>query len=399
MSGFASARQEATSRLRVAAETDPQEPVTVVGAGPSGLAAAITLAQAGRRVHVREWHETVGHRFHDDFQGLENWSRDGDAMDDLAALGARGRFFHKAVFRGTVFDTQGRAHQVRSERPLFHLLRRGPGEGTLDRGLLEAARAAGVEITFNDRVREVDGAAIIATGPRRADVIAVGYTFRTAHPDGAWLALGEKLAPGGYAYLLIAGGRGTLASCMFRNFHDQSARLEATRAFFTRQLGLRMDEPRQFGGYGNFHMPRSAVQGGKLVVGERAGFQDAFAGFGIRTALRSGILAARAIVENHSFDALWYQEIAPTQLRGLLNRAMFDRTGGALLDRMVRRAARGDAGRAVGRAYRPNALSRLAAPLIARAWREPANQRDCNEPGCGCVLCKCAAWRKEPQTC
>lgn len=47
-------------------------PINIVGAGPAGLAAAITLARAGRAVIVHEAQAEVGYRFQRDLQGLEN---------------------------------------------------------------------------------------------------------------------------------------------------------------------------------------------------------------------------------------------------------------------------------------------------------------------------------------
>lgn len=58
---------------------DPEDKtIEIVGAGPAGLVCAIVLANANRRVVVREWHEDVGHRFRDHFQRLENWTADGN---------------------------------------------------------------------------------------------------------------------------------------------------------------------------------------------------------------------------------------------------------------------------------------------------------------------------------
>ena len=211
--------------------------ITVVGAGPSGLACAIVLARGGAQVVVREWKDRVGHRFHDDFQGLENWTRATDVLEELAAVGIAADFEHHAFDRGAVFDPAGRRHEVRARRPLFYLLRRGEAEGTLDSALLAQARAAGAEVRFGDRVREFDGAGVLAAGPREAGVIAAGHVFETDMADGAWLALGHDVAPGGYAYLLVQGGRGTVASCMFTGFRGQARHVKAAEAFFRTMPG------------------------------------------------------------------------------------------------------------------------------------------------------------------
>ena len=63
------------------------------------------------------------------------------------------------------------------------------------------------------------------------------------------------------------------------------------------------------------------------MVGEAAGFQDLRFGFGIRNALVSGILAARSIIENQSYDALWRARLSPYLQASLVNRAVYGRIG------------------------------------------------------------------------
>jgi len=361
--------------------------ITIVGAGLSGLTCAIVLAQAGRKVTVREWHSGVGHRFHDDFQGLENWSRAKNVLTEMHAAGVDTNFEAHPFDHGMVFDPSGRQYPVRGQRPLFYLVRRGRNAGTLDRALLDQALAAGVKVNFNDRVRNFESAGVLAAGPRQAAIIAVGHVFETEMPDGAWLALGRELAPGGYAYLLVQGGRGTVATCLFSKFRDQAKYLSATEAFFTRHAGLRMQNPRPFGGFGNVRMATRAIQGGHPVIGEHAGFQDALAGFGMRYAIRSGALAARSIIDGSDYATAWQRELAPWLKAGIVNRFFYNLAGEAGMRFALRRISKTDAGALLERAYRPSLPKRLLFGLARRWYRAPLADPSCNHVDCACVWC------------
>ncbi len=369
-----------------------KSPVRIIGAGPAGLACAIVLARAGYPVIVHEQRERVGGRFHGDMQGLENWSSEEDMLQELERGSIVTSFDFHAVSRGIAFDAWGASYQIESAAPLYYVVRRGWQQGTLDQSLLTQAQALGVEVRFRDRVTSADGIAVLAGGPRVADAIAVGYVFDTDMADGDWICFDNELAPLGYAYLLVHGGRGTVASCMFTDFKSESNYVARTVALFRERVGLTMRNERRFGGYANFRLPRTAVQGSHLVVGEQAGFQDALAGFGMRYALRSGMLAARSIIESRDYTDLWRRHLLGTLKTGIANRFILNAIGDHgsrwVLAHWLQAS---DARAALGRLCGASSWTRLVFPIARWRYRAPLKDKSCDHVACSCVWCRCAA--------
>ncbi len=339
-------------------------PVEIAGAGPAGLAAAIMLARAGQRVLVHEAQCEVGHRFQRDLQGLENWSTEQDALEALRALGLTADFRAVPCARGTAYDAWERPYEIRSEAPLCYVVERGPGPESLDSSLLRQAQQLGIDVRFNSRMRPED-AAIVATGPRAAHAISVGYHFDTDMQDGFWVICNDQLAPKGYAYLLTMQGRGTVKSCMFDDFRRQGIYVERTVFAFQKLAGLSMRNERPHGGAAHFAIPDSAGSDGQAHVGEQAGFQDGLWGFGLRVAIGSGALAARSIVTGESYESLWRRLLRPQLRASLVNRAAYARLGNlgyrALL--LGRLAKSSDPRRMLNRLYEPSWLHRALFPL------------------------------------
>lgn len=341
----------------------------IAGAGPAGLAAAITLARAGREVIVHEARREVGSRFGRDLQGLENWTGAQDVLAELEALGMSTAFDALPCMRGTVYDHRGRAHVVASKAPIFYMVERGPGPGTLDSALLAQARALGVNVRFESRLERLETTAVLAAGPKAADAIAVGYHFDTSMPDGFWVICDDALAPRGYAYLLVMRGKGTVKSCMFGSFKSEQLHVERTLEAFRRLAGLEMRNARPHGGVATFRVPPSAQAGERPVAGEAAGFQDALFGFGMRIAIRSGVLAARALLERKDYDALWQRELRPWLAASTVNRALYSLFGNRGYAWFLRCAAAGDAREFLRRRYSPSWPKRALEPWAGMRYR------------------------------
>jgi len=366
----------------------------VIGAGPAGLAAAATLARAGRRVRVYEKADTVGHRFAGDFQGLENWSSPADALERVARLGVEPTFAHRPFREVTFYDARWRATTARSEEPLFYLVRRGPGEGTLDRALLDQARAAGAEVMLGRAATRARRGDIVAIGPRHADGIVVGCVFPTGLADQAHCIISNELAPAGYAYLLVCDGWATLATCLFDDLHRRREARRLTVEAFTRLVpGLDLDGARPFSGFGSvFGRTRFSDEAGHLFVGEAAGLQDPEWGFGMSYAMESGALAARSIIEGFDYAAAASARFDGRHRVAFVNRMLYEHLPAPLVPFLLRTAAstRRDLRRRLLRHWRPGPLKSMLGG-VARGWfagsRLHHRDRACHRTDCDCVWC------------
>lgn len=370
-------------------KTNTEAPVEIAGAGPAGLAAAITLAHAGRKVIVYETHKEVGHRFGGDFQGIENWTTREDALTVLEKLGITTEFSAMACRNGTVFDPNGKRYEVESDETLFYIVERGPSPESLDSALLKQVQALGVEVRFNHRLRHMSGDGILAAGPRAADAIAVGYHFETDMADGYWAICDDELAPQGYAYLLVMNGKGTVKSCMFSGFKQEKLYVERTLEAFQRLVGLEMKNPQRHGGSGNFRIPHSAYSGLHPLVGEQAGFQDTLWGFGMRLAISSGVLAAQSLLNGENYDTLWQRDLKPQMETSVINRALYSLSGSRgyswFLGRLI---AKKNLRESLRRQYQPSWPKRLLSPWAKRRYESHRKDITCDHIDCHCIWCR-----------
>ncbi|HHI92813.1 MAG TPA: FAD-binding protein [Gammaproteobacteria bacterium] len=369
--------------------THAETPIEIAGAGPAGLAAAITLAHAGRQVVVHETHKEVGHRFGGDFQGLENWTTEEDVLKVLESLGLTTGFITMPGRNGTVFDPARNAYEIKSDEPLFYLIERGPGPGTLDSALLQQAQSLGVTVHFNSRLRHMAGEGILAAGPRAADAIAVGYHFETDMENGYWVICDDELAPQGYAYLLVMNGKGTVKSCMFSGFKQEKIYVKRTVAAFEQLVGLSMKNPQPHGGSGNFRIPKSAYSGPHPQVGEQAGFQDTLWGFGMRLAIHSGVLAAQSLLNGENYDTLWQRALLPQMQTAVVNRALFSLLGNRGYGWFLRhQLAKPNLRQLLCRQYQMTPLKRLLGPWATRRYESRRKDITCDHIDCHCIWCR-----------
>jgi flavin-dependent dehydrogenase len=340
-------------------------PIVIVGGGPAGTAAGITLAQAGRDVVLLERERGPAHKVCGDFLSGEAVTILDELGVDLATLDAQPlcsvRVSRKESVRGTPLPFRARS-----------LTRR-----TLDEALLERAEAAGVRVQRGVSCERIDGVPgawrVLCQGLRElaaCDVfVATGkHDLRGQSRSGGvqnnligfkmyWRlgaaqrrALGDAvelhLFHGGYAGLQrVENGEANLCCAVERtSLHARGPerweellarmmdgsellreRLADAEPTLTQPLAI---APIPYG------MVRASSGDGLWRVGDQAAVIPSFTGDGVSMALWSGQAAARMMLAGAAPDA--FQQHMAAAVRGqvglatCLSRWMVTPTGQAL---------------------------------------------------------------------
>jgi flavin-dependent dehydrogenase len=365
--------------------------VHIVGAGPASLVAGINLSKAGIEVMIHEKKSDVGLRFNGDFQGIDNWSFDMDTLEFLSSIGISINFFCEPYSCGKFYGPSLKEYRIETSRPLFYLVKRGVDSGTLDWGLKQQAIDAGVKILWNNKVERAKyQTTIIGTGPRVADVIARGKTFSTSHPDACYGFLDNRIAPKGYAYLLVNNGEATFATVLYEDFPKTKDYFLRALEIMKRVVDIEIIEPKEFGGYGNFTLNHNTRnKSNVLPVGEAAGFQDALWGFGLRYAMLSGYLASKSILTGRSYVQMCDENIIPMMQTSFANRWLFAHLGNYGYDKVLKLVSRRqDVIGALRKQHTPSRFKSLIFRIAEKWYHTRLIDKQCMHQDCDCIWCR-----------
>ncbi len=316
--------------------------IKILGAGVSGLTAAITLAKAGKEVEIYEAGERPNQRFDHAVHAFRNYGFESGTVEKLSKIVKLPPL--KEFYRVFKFSPSLKKCEIHSkEKPIFYSFLRGESKKSIDQVLLKQAQDLGVRIFFNKTIKKSE-ANIIATGAKRIDGIAYGFFFKDLNiEDAVYTFYDNRYALHGYAYILPydknSGDVVTTAFCCRNEF-------PLIKKFYFKMLKINKvisnaidgaEKVCEVIGGGNFDVPFSANNNNQYYVGEAAGFQDGSKCFGVKFAILSGFLAAKSILENKDYNELWKEEFKRDLVYYFKRRIIYQRMENKDFEKMIKR--------------------------------------------------------------
>lgn len=317
--------------------------IKILGAGLSGLTAAINLTNANKEVKVYERKNSVGAHIYPNYQGLLRTNS--NPKKYLKNLNLEPEFKIQTLSKA-ILCTRNTEVKVITKEPVPFVMR--GGKESLEYGLFKQAEKLGLEFEFNSKIKEKD-ADIVATGHYRCDMAAyVGIFEDVNFEEDAYLYMhDDRYSPRGwYLYIIpISKGKIKLVNCTSQP-HIKKTKKLFYKAISKRKILKNILEDakpiKTFGGYGGVDFPRSAIKEGRFYIGEAAGFQDPFRGFGMNYALESGYLVSEAIIHNKNYDKLWKKKFAHQKKMDFSRRYAMVKWGDKIVDRYFRKYKDGE---------------------------------------------------------
>jgi phytoene dehydrogenase-like protein len=237
----------------------PAYDAVVVGSGPNGLAAALTLAEAGRSVLLVEGAEALGGGCRSAELTLPGFVH--DVCSAIHPLVAGSPFFHSLPLAEMGVEL------VHSEAPVAHPLPDGSAV-TLERSVAATAAELGPDVTAYDR--------LMAPLVRRADALIAAVLAPPLGPPRHPLAL-ARFAPAGLRSAIGLGrrfsterARALLAGLAAHSFRPLSAPLTGAFGLLLGMLGHAVGWPVVRGGSGELAEAMAArlvALGGEVETG------------------------------------------------------------------------------------------------------------------------------------
>jgi len=282
------------------------KPVKILGAGLSGLTCALNLAKAGYKVDVYERCPLVGGHYKQNPQMLPNWFSKEDVIEELEKCNIKINWINK-IEQIEIYLKDQKVVFYGKKSPIGYTVLRG-GEDSFEADLAKQAVSQGVRIITNfEKDIKVD---VVATGVSKILTVGYGQVYQGKFdPATLKVLFNPDYSPTvGYCYF-FPHSREVATVKTSKTLKDEGVDVKKNLEEFKKQyLGEKIRRENflyDFGTKRSFSIPKTAVSKRSFLVGEAAGFQDELFRFGMRYAIISGYLAAKAIIENLNYDQLW----------------------------------------------------------------------------------------------